>query len=230
MLDCDTAGVCWKDRMFPPPSPLRLSVYESIWHVPTLLYALTLSRHELSIKRAHTPQSHKQAFFPLVCPKTLGALRLPPPSLASLMRTGPCVFDPAASRSPAAPQPHAYSTIPTASPVTPPLPWVHYGSKGKHSWVVFLISKPVWLKLWGKREKGGKNNNLALCSVDLQAALELFFVSSDVLQKCHVLTVHERFQGFKCQLIGFADCVLGRKQDWKPVNGLNNMTLLLFCT
>lgn len=48
----------------------------------------------------------------------------PTPSLASLMRSGPCAFDPAASAQPRGPrQPHAYSTKPAASPATPdPLP------------------------------------------------------------------------------------------------------------
>lgn len=48
----------------------------------------------------------------------------PTPSLASLMRSGPCAFDPTASAQPRGPrQPHAYSTKPAASPATPdPLP------------------------------------------------------------------------------------------------------------
>lgn len=88
-----------------------------------------------------------------------------PPSPASLMRTGPCVFDPGAS--PAAPKPHAYSTIPQPLQFLPPLPWAQYGSKAKALLGGCSISKQVWLELWGKGKWG------TLCLIDLQGALKL---------------------------------------------------------
>lgn len=138
-----------------------------------LLYALTLSRHEFSIKHP-CRRSHIKL--------TLGAPELPqppqppgPPSLASLMRTGPCVFDPAAS--PAAFQPHAYSTLPAASPVTPPSPWVAWRSEAPALPGRCWISKPPWMKL------------ISACA----AAREfLLFVPSDDLEMFHPLMVENQ--------------------------------------
>lgn len=115
------------------------------------------------------------------------------------MRTGPCVFDPGAS--PAAPQPHAYSTIPQPLQLLPPLPWVQYGSKAKPLLGSCLISKQVWLKLWGKGKCGDSLFNRLTSSTKAIHWFFFFFffflfTLSDVLLKFCLLTVkiHERFQ------------------------------------
>lgn len=80
------------------------------------------------------------------------------------------------AHSPAAPQPHAYSTIPTASPVTPPPPPRHPSASS----TLWIQSKSTPGRLFDikasltetvrKKEGGG---NVARCFVRLQAALEL---------------------------------------------------------
>lgn len=109
-------------------------------HMLSLFYALTRSRHEFSLKRPYTQPRKNDTWGPAAPPAPPA-----PPSLASLMRTGPCVFDPAAS--PAASQPHAYSTLPAASPVTPPSPRVPCRCEAQTLPGRCWISKPQWMKL-----------------------------------------------------------------------------------
>lgn len=107
-LGCNAAKVCWKDGLSPPLCSRRLNVCEFTWHMlseaRTRIIICIDSKQAWAFDQTCTcTQSHKQALFPRVCPSTLGAPRLPPPSLASLMRTGPCAFDPAASPQPRGP-------------------------------------------------------------------------------------------------------------------------------
>lgn len=93
------------------------------------------------------------------------------------MRTGPCVFDPAASLQPRGPSasclfnnPHSLSSY---SLIALGRLWIQSKSTPGQ---FFDIKASVTETVKKGGEKGKKNNNLALCFVDLQAALELFFL------------------------------------------------------
>lgn len=144
---CNTAELCYKARLFPPLCSPRINV--CMWHMLSETRTLIIVCIDCYQKWAFDQtciytQPHKI--------DTLGALRfLHPPAWPLWWGLAPVRLILLPAHSPAAPQPHAYSTVPTASPVTPPSPWVDYGSKAKALLGGCSISKPVWLKRWGTR-------------------------------------------------------------------------------
>lgn len=129
------------------------------------------------------------------------------------MRTGPCAFDPAASLQPRGPSASCLFNNPnnlsSYSPIALCRLWIQ--SKSTPGWLFDIKASPT--EIVREEKKGGKKQQFGtvLCRItssSVTAHWLCVFVSSDVLQKFHLLTVkiHERFWGFKCQLIGFADC------------------------
>lgn len=123
-----------------------------------------------------------------------------PPKLGFLNENGPlCVWS---WCQPCGPSASCLFNNSAASPVTPPLPWVQYGSKAKALMGSCSISKQVWLKLWGEGKCWDSLFNRLTSSTKaahwLIDWLILFFLFtlSDVLLKFCLLTVkiHERFQ------------------------------------
>lgn len=136
------------------------------------------------------------------------------------------------AHSPAAPQPHAYSTIPTASPVTPPHALGRLWIQSKSTPGRLFDIKASLTETLKQEEKKKQQFSSALCRLTSSTGTAhwfVLFVLSDVLQKFHLLTVkiHERFWGFKCQFIGLAGCGLGIKTftacEWSLWHGISSV-------
>lgn len=138
-----------------------------------------------------------------------------PPKLGFLNENGPlCVWS---WCQPCGPSASCLFNNSAASPVTPPLPWVQYGSKAKALMGSCSISKQVWLKLWGEGKCWDSLfDRLTSSTKAAHWLIDWFYFSSSLYQMFFwnfVYWLLKSMKGFKPQLFGFTDFVVGMKHQ-----------------
>lgn len=187
--------MCCKAGLFPPPWSPRSNVRESMWHTLSETHTLIIicidSKQTWAFDQTCThTQPHKIG--------TWGPMA-PTPSLAFLMRTGPCAFDPAASPQPRGPSasclfnnPYSLSSY---SPIASGRVWIQSKST---SGQLFDI-KASLTGIARDKEKKQKSNTIVQEQLRICTLIGSF---------CLVRHSSKMFSidCFKWQLIAFTDC------------------------